>query len=153
VLVICFRQLVTAIMCREVSKNKSLKLCDKLTQIVAYPEHKCCQVLKHMATGNVVLVPDKGSPLSSLDQLYSQALIVQESFFPKVIQLAGQHRGVFPLKGSANGFGQCDKPWDPKSLARFRFGGIKSIGRCVDTSAKCLWFYMRLYTFNPVQMC
>jgi hypothetical protein len=75
---------------------------------------------------------DTSSPVTSLDQLWTQAILLRGFLLPKVLDLADRFGGIFPLRNGKGKFEGCpSRVWTPYK-GRLRMGGIKSPQRGIE---------------------
>lgn len=77
-------------------------------------------------------VHDPSSPVTSLDQLWTQASILRGVLLPKVLELAQGFGGVFPVKGKVGRYEASPSSTWAMYKGRLRMGGIKAPSRGIE---------------------
>jgi hypothetical protein len=82
--------------------------------------------LKH---GDYVL--DTMHPIESIDQLWTQAMLLRGSLLTKVLSFAQQFNGLFQVRDEVGVFERSEKLWEfsGEVESRLQMGGIKSVER------------------------
>ena len=97
----------------------------------------CCRlpievVAATVCSNNCKFVLDPLSPITSLDQLWTQAILLRGFLLPKVLDLAGRFGGVFPVWDEECLFEGCaDRDW-VSYKGRLRMGAIKNPERGIE---------------------
>jgi hypothetical protein len=77
-------------------------------------------------------IVDNSSPVTSLDQLWTQAIMLRGLLLPKVLDLADRFGGIFPLRNREGKFERCpSRVWTPYK-GKLRMRGIKSPQRGIE---------------------
>jgi hypothetical protein len=81
----------------------------------------------------VRLTRDTTRPVKTLDQLWTQALLLRGFLLPKVLRLAHAHNGCFPVRGQRAGLYGRSKSSDWFSYkGSLKLGGIKNPKRGIE---------------------
>jgi len=80
----------------------------------------------------VTFTRDAMRPIQSVDQLWTQAILLRGFLLPKVLKLAHQVGGFFPVKGGQFGFGRSRSRSWYSYKGDLKMGGIKNPRRGLE---------------------